>query len=376
MDVVTLERANPNDTTGRLVRRYKAEGERVTAGELVAEVETTKAVLEVEAPCDGHVRWAVVEGAEIGVGDPMFAITATADEPVSFAPEAPPPRVASEGQAAGSISRKAEALIKRYNLDAAAVLAAYPDGRVGEREVEDFRTRGAAATRLNPYVDASFSHHLMERVAVIGVGGAATQIVDALASSARQRAVMLLDRNPALHGERVFGVPVVGSSDLGEVVRRHRAGEFDAVVIAFNTDLDARATMFDSLRAEGVPFANVLGPNVLIRTGARIGTGNVLLANTYVGALAEIQDDNFLSSHTCIEHHCRLGSHCAFGPRVTFSGMVTVGNRVRFGTQIAIEPMVTVGDRAVIASGSVLTANVAPETIVKGVSTARQRNRS
>ena len=38
---------------GRLVRWLKAAGDTVAAGEVVAEIETDKAVVEIEAPVDG-----------------------------------------------------------------------------------------------------------------------------------------------------------------------------------------------------------------------------------------------------------------------------------------------------------------------------------
>ena len=60
-----------------------------------------------------------------------------------------------------------------------------------------------------------------------------------------------------------------------------------------------------------------------------------------------------------------LGSHCAFGPGVVTSGNVTIGNGIRFGTGIFIEPLISIGDGSVIASGSVITKDVPPDTTVK-----------
>ena len=63
---------------GRLIRWLKKVGEAVTAGEVVVEIETDKAVVEVEAPCDGTMaqlleqEGAVVQmGQQIGVIGPV-----------------------------------------------------------------------------------------------------------------------------------------------------------------------------------------------------------------------------------------------------------------------------------------------------------------
>ncbi len=141
--------------------------------------------------------------------------------------------------------------------------------------------------------------------------------------------------------------------------------EFDSVVIAFNRDLGARQRVFETLNARGVPFANVIDSTVNIRSNVEIGTGNVILGSAYIGACTLVGDNNFLSSNVCLEHGNVLGSHCAFGPGVVTSGNVKIGNGIRFGTGIFIEPRVSIGDGAVVASGSVITKDVPPDTIVK-----------
>ena len=66
-----------------------------------------------------------------------------------------------------------------------------------------------------------------------------------------------------------------------------------------------------------------------------------------------------------IEHHCQLASHCSFGPAVIFSSRVEIGDGVRFGTGIFIEPKLHIGAGSVIASGSILTVDVPPRSVLK-----------
>ena len=55
--------------TGKLVSWLKKEGDRVAKGELLLEVETDKAVMEIEAPGDGVLAGISAQpGAEIPVG--------------------------------------------------------------------------------------------------------------------------------------------------------------------------------------------------------------------------------------------------------------------------------------------------------------------
>ena len=60
---------------GKLVRWVKKLGESVRAGDVVVEVETDKAVVEVEAPCSGTlVQLLEHEGAVVKMGQQIAVI--------------------------------------------------------------------------------------------------------------------------------------------------------------------------------------------------------------------------------------------------------------------------------------------------------------
>ena len=60
---------------GLIGRWMKAEGDSVCKGEVLAEIETDKALLEVEAPCDGTLlKLFCKEGEEAPCGAPIAAI--------------------------------------------------------------------------------------------------------------------------------------------------------------------------------------------------------------------------------------------------------------------------------------------------------------
>ncbi|MBM3469738.1 MAG: 2-oxo acid dehydrogenase subunit E2 [Armatimonadetes bacterium] len=78
--------------TGRVVRWLKAEGDAVTAGEPLLEVETDKVTVEIEAPASGTLRRVTAaEGQDVPVGQTIAVILApegAAD--ARLAPAAPP----------------------------------------------------------------------------------------------------------------------------------------------------------------------------------------------------------------------------------------------------------------------------------------------
>ena len=68
--------------TGKLIAWRKKEGERVIKGEPLLEIETDKAVLEVEAPADGILAGIKASaGADIPVGQTIAWIVAPGEKP-------------------------------------------------------------------------------------------------------------------------------------------------------------------------------------------------------------------------------------------------------------------------------------------------------
>ena len=68
--------------TGKLIAWRKQDGDRVTKGDPLLEIETDKAVMEVEAPADGILAGITgIVGADIPVGQTIAWIVAPGEKP-------------------------------------------------------------------------------------------------------------------------------------------------------------------------------------------------------------------------------------------------------------------------------------------------------
>jgi pyruvate dehydrogenase E1 component beta subunit len=93
---ILMPALSPTMTEGNLARWLKAEGDHVAAGEVIAEIETDKATMEIEAIDDGTLgRILVAEGAEgIAVNTPIALLLAEGEDASALdraAPAATPP---------------------------------------------------------------------------------------------------------------------------------------------------------------------------------------------------------------------------------------------------------------------------------------------
>jgi len=374
MIVIRAPQLNVNDEEVTLVEWLKEDGQEVKKGEVLGVIETSKATAEIEAEGNGYFRPIAKPGDRVRVGAVLCVLTDTPDEPLDQLFQAEVPAVDHEWQRESFSRRwtkKAELLARKYGINIEEIPAV---GVIREADVEKWAKERVTPAKVRDLVDDVYPDNRATRCLLIGGGRGAVQVLDIIWRTGQLRPVGIVDDNPRLQDKLIMGVKVIGT--IQDVLDLYHEGIFDAAVITFSNDLTARARVFEELMRQGVPFVNVIDPSVRIHSNVRLGVGNVIIANSRIGACTVIGNNNFFSAFTNIEHHNTIGSHCTFGPGVMTSSRVIIGDRVRLGTGIFIEPGVTVGDESVIASGSIITMNVPPRSIVKSRVTTVVRHRN
>lgn len=109
---ILLERDNVNDERVVLVRWHTAHGARVEKDTLLAEIETSKANVEVYAPATGNLCWSYCEKQEVPVTE---AIGSIHDEAVTT-PQPEPVKSAAGAGERGAVTARA---VKEFGADAA-----------------------------------------------------------------------------------------------------------------------------------------------------------------------------------------------------------------------------------------------------------------
>jgi acetyltransferase-like isoleucine patch superfamily enzyme len=365
MKPVMIPTTDVNSETAIVTAWHAADRAPVQAEELVAEVETSKAVLDVVAPGSGYLLRGAEEGEEVSLVKPLaylFPTSGALEEHAARLTEA-----ALRAMAATSDGVRATAPATRRAAELGVDLASLATGElVTVKMVEAAAGNGATAPppELPLPLDAPSG---VERVAVIGAGFGATQVIDILASeeprTRPQQAVAVIDDDQSRWAGSVAGVPIVGGRQQLESL--FAKGWFDSAVIAIGTSIPARTRFRELCGALGVPLTNAIDRTVRICTDVELGTGNIVCAYCHFGVGTRIGDNNVLSAYNSFDHHNLLGSDIATGPGCMTSGLVRIGDRVRLGTGIFVEPHVEIGTGAQVASGAVIVTSVPPAHAVK-----------
>jgi len=167
---ILMPALSPTMTEGKLARWLKNEGDKVSAGDVIAEIETDKATMEVEAADEGILgRILVQEGVEgVAVNTPIAilveegedvpaassgqtpAIAASAAEPVAAASApAPSAKAASPKESSERIfvSPLAKRMAKERGIALGTLNGTGPNGRILKRDVEKGGNAAPAAAK-------------------------------------------------------------------------------------------------------------------------------------------------------------------------------------------------------------------------------------
>jgi pyruvate dehydrogenase E2 component (dihydrolipoamide acetyltransferase) len=158
--------------TGKLLAWRKKEGDHVAKGEPLLEIETDKAVVEIESPAGGILAGVKShEGAVVPVGEIIAWIVAPGEQPpapsVAAAPsgrtktEQPkssavaPATAQSSASQSINISPKARRLAKEQGIDIAQIKGSGPQGSITTEDVIAAKESGASAPNATGFAASS-----------------------------------------------------------------------------------------------------------------------------------------------------------------------------------------------------------------------------
>jgi sugar O-acyltransferase (sialic acid O-acetyltransferase NeuD family) len=198
---------------------------------------------------------------------------------------------------------------------------------------------------------------------ILGGGGHAKVLIDAILACEGIEAVAVLDRDPALWGKDVLGVPVRGSDEnIAEYAK-----DADAFIVGIGSigNPQIRMKLFELGLAAGLEPITIIHPRAIVSPFAEIGRGCMLYAGSIVNPGAQIGENVIVNTGAIVEHDCRIGAHAHIATGARLAGTVTVGLGAHIGAGAVVRQNETVGEYAVVGAGAVVTKTVPDgETVV------------
>jgi UDP-perosamine 4-acetyltransferase len=205
-----------------------------------------------------------------------------------------------------------------------------------------------------------------EYCAVLGGGGHAAVLIEALRARGTDIAKAVLDSDPSSWGKEVLGVPVVGGDDLLSTLRDRGADSFIVGLGTTGTG-DLRRRLFDYGRSCGLEPLSVFHPSAVISPSATLGQGCQVLAGAIVNTRAVLGNNVLVNSGAIVEHDCRVGDDVHIATGAQLAGGVTVGNSTLIGAGATVRQCIRIGKDVVVGAGAVVVQDVPDRATVAGV---------
>lgn len=204
----------------------------------------------------------------------------------------------------------------------------------------------------------------MKPVIIVGAGGHAKVLLDALLCSER-KVIGLTDFDKQKWESLVNGVPVLGGD---EVVFSYSIDEIELVNgMGSVGSMDKRKNIYEYFKSKAYLFSNVIHPSAIVSSNAVLANGVQLLPGCIVNTGAFIGDNSIVNTRASIDHDVSIGSHVHIAPGVTISGGVTIGDCTHIGTGATVIQGVHIGSNVLIGAGAVVVKDIPDNCKAYGV---------
>lgn len=204
--------------------------------------------------------------------------------------------------------------------------------------------------------------------AVIGAGGHAAVVVDAMIAQLRYKPIIIAECNDAPLIQAI-GSAVIGlDCDLPGLVSTGQVAHF---IIAFGalSSWSKRQEVFSRLsKLDGISPALVAHPSSTLSKFSKIANGCFVGANAIVNVGSEVGKNCVLNTSAIVEHHCVLGENVHVAPGAVLCGGVSIGANTFVGSNAVIREGIKIGEGCVIGAGSVVIRDIPSNTTVVGSS--------
>lgn len=342
---------NPNEPEARLVAVHVAEGQRVSAGDVLCTLETTKSTSELVAEKTGFVV-----GLRFKQGDLARAgevLCYLADTPDWKPPQAESPPIKSGTQvdipAGLRITKPALTLAQAHNLD----LSKLPPVRmITVSVVRGLLDKTPART---DFVKPSGEFD-PTAILIYGGGGHGKTLIDLLRTLGTYRIAGVVDDSLPI-GEIVMGFPVLGGGEV--LTQLHDRGLRLAVnAVGGIGDITIRLKVFQRIAEAGLVCPSVAHPSAVIEPSATLAAGVQVFPHAYVGSEVSLGFGAIVNTGAVISHDCQLGICVNISPGALLAGGVWVGDGALIGMGVTVNLGVKIGAKARVGNGATVKADV------------------
>jgi UDP-perosamine 4-acetyltransferase len=204
------------------------------------------------------------------------------------------------------------------------------------------------------------------RCVIVGAGGHAAVVVEAIQAAGEAVPVGLLDADRDRWGKDVDGIPILGGDDLLPELQARGISHF-ALGLGGVRNNQPRQRLYTAAISAGLAPLLVCHPRAYVSPSARVSAGTQILCNAVINSHAIVGADVIVNTAAVVEHDCVVGDHVHLASGARLASGVRVGDGAHIGAGATVIQLITIGANAVVAAGACVVRDVPADTVVGGV---------
>jgi sugar O-acyltransferase (sialic acid O-acetyltransferase NeuD family) len=210
----------------------------------------------------------------------------------------------------------------------------------------------------------------MQKIIIIGGRGTAIVIADQIYDANKRFGVPIevlgLSLDDRSGGDDINGYPIL--CDIKDVYEEYgKYKDIKFIYQLYRPDvLEERTKLLHSLSIPIEKFATFVHPTVMISKSAKMGCGNVILANAVVNCNAVMGDFNTINSLSLFGHDTVMGNNNYIAGHVSLGSGVTIGNMNFIGLNSTVRNGITIGNVCIVGMASNVVKSLKDHSVVYG----------
>jgi len=356
-----------NDSNATIVEWSIDDKKRISKGEVIAVLETTKSAFDIEATVDGYLIQLFKEGDEISAGQVISLVVEDGELIDQAKKEYIETKKDKHGKDLNRITKKAELKAREFGIPLDDVFAAF-DGIIREKDVDIFLTRKDKKDDVIKELDC--------------VGAMNPEFIDQLS---KDKKFKLLPSSEKISIYRENGAVIEDGVNIGlgsVIIANHIHIMKNAII---GTECYIRSRNFSlgvmssignksNIVVRNIKIGDVctFGHNVMVTGGFGINSTIMVGSSSLVSShcLLDAGEGVYIGEEVGISPHVKLythnhwqseleGYHSNFGP-------ITIRDRAYITGDSLIVPNVTIGEGATVLANSTVISDVQPRDQVCG----------
>ncbi len=369
---IILPKLGTNMDKAKIVLWTKKENDRVSKGDILVEVETDKAVFQVESENAGYLRKILFkEGENVSITKTIAIVSDSMSDDIQ--------EIITEinDEVSGSslhlnnaysdwldnVGSSVTGNMKSVNMSPAArklateknlnfsLLTEYFSGKKNILEAKD--------------IDEFIASFKKEKVVIYGAGLGAKQALEIINNRNDIEVIGFIDDASELLKKQISGYKVLGGFDY--LKKEALSGNIKNVVLSFHSEV--RKKVFERIKNEipGLKIKTLIDPRAVISKDIGIGEGVFIEAGVVIGPGVSLGNAVIVDLGVTICHDCFIGDFTHLSPGSVLSGVVCIKENVLVGVGASVNSTVTIGENVIITPGSAVMNNVVDNVIVNGI---------